>query len=118
MAACKDCTRAQRRAYGGRSFALMLERNYSITIDQYEDLLASQGGACGSCHRPPSPGARLHVDHDHSCCPAGARSCGKCIRGLLCRTCNTGLGMFYDDPDRLLSAAIYVLSNSRKAVSA
>jgi hypothetical protein len=34
----------------------------------------------------------FNIDHDHSCCNRGARSCGKCIRGMLCTSCNTGLG--------------------------
>ena len=32
----------------------------------------------------------LDVDHDHACCP-GARSCGKCVRGLCCTGHNNGL---------------------------
>lgn len=40
------------------------------------------------------------VDHDHKCC-AGNRSCGKCIRGLLCRQCNLLLGVAKDNPHYL-----------------
>lgn len=30
---------------------------------------------------------RLVTDHDHECCP-GARSCGVCVRGIVCYDCN------------------------------
>ncbi|WP_420823252.1 MULTISPECIES: endonuclease domain-containing protein [Streptomyces] len=36
----------------------------------------------------PSPDApSFWHDHDHRCCPSG-RSCGRCVRGLLCLPCN------------------------------
>lgn len=47
------------------------------------------------------------VDHDHSCCP-GPQSCGRCVRGLLCRTCNLGLGSFRDNPTALQRAIDYL----------
>jgi hypothetical protein len=49
-----------------------------LSLDDYERLLAAQGGGCALCGRKPKT-RRLDVDHDHRT--------GK-IRGLLCQRCN------------------------------
>lgn len=99
---CGLCLRAK-SAWKLRAFELGLARKYSITLEQYEKMLADQGGVCALCGGPETRTAsgvnvpagtvqRLGVDHDHACCP-GVKSCGKCVRGLLCSGCNwiTGL---------------------------
>lgn len=82
---------------------------YKITPEQYEALLERQGGHCAMCPATSADdaGRQLHVDHDHTCCP-GDRSCGKCIRGLLCKRCNTMLGCADDDPQRLRAGLAYL----------
>ena len=52
----------------------------------------SRAYACGICHEPFEEGQLIHVDHDHACCKEKNRSCGRCVRGLLCHTCNIALG--------------------------
>lgn len=71
-------------------------RMYSMTLTQYRGMLAVYDGNCWLCKNPetyidPQTGSiqRLKVDHNHSCCPEQGRSCGNCIRGLLCRECNS-----------------------------
>lgn len=86
-------------------------RKYGLTMEKYESLLADQGGKCAIC-RQPSP--KYHVDHDHSCCPRKLRSCGKCVRGLLCSPCNTGLGHFKDNPIVVSVAAGYLAKAQRR----
>jgi hypothetical protein len=51
--------------------------------------------------------AMLVVDHDHQCCPGG-NSCGLCVRGLVCESCNLAAGMIQDDPGRARSLAAYL----------
>jgi len=69
-------------------------RKYSITNEQYFALLESQANGCAICGKTQEENKHmLAVDHDHTCCP-GEGSCGKCIRGLLCVTCNVWLGYF------------------------
>ena len=71
---------------------------FGITVDQYLEMLAAQDGRCAWCERRPYKGGkRLQVDHDHQCCP-GRNSCGKCVRGLVCQTCNQNLHFYRDDP--------------------
>lgn len=114
---CRDCVReySKNRYERVREDRLAwerwahLRRTYGLTQERYEELLAHQAGGCGVC-RTTEPGGRgnnFHVDHDHACCP-GKKSCGLCIRGLLCAKCNNGLGAYNDDP-ALLAAAIRYL---------
>ena len=65
---------------------------YGLTREQFGRLLEVQGYACGMCHAPFGDGQLIDVDHDHACCPERNRSCGKCVRGLLCHGCNIALG--------------------------
>jgi Recombination endonuclease VII len=66
-----------------------------ITEDRFNELLEAQGHACAMC-REPFGDAFPQADHDHTCCEkqpkARAKTCGECIRGLLCFRCNTALG--------------------------
>lgn len=73
---------------------------FSLTVEDYEAILADQGGVCAICDRPPGR-KRLHVDHDHTCHPYG-EACRNCVRGLLCYPCNRYLGSIKDDPTRLV----------------
>lgn len=78
---------------------------YGITRDQFAEMSAAQDDLCAICKRPPQGKTRLSVDHEHKT---------RKIRGLLCDPCNTGLGMFQDNPD-LLAAAITYLAASASA---
>lgn len=82
-----------------------LPRKYHVSPERLHDLLARQDMACAICRDPfTSPPT---VDHDHTCC-AGKESCGRCVRGLLCRGCNSMLGAAQDDPIRLIQATKYL----------
>lgn len=73
---------------------------YGRTVDDWDMLLASQGGVCAICQQPPDPHRRrFAVDHDHET--------GE-VRGLLCGNCNRGIGHFNDDPDLISVAIDYV----------
>lgn len=90
--------------------AIHLRWTYRLTLSDYDAILASQGGRCVNqgCRAENSGSGRFHVDHDHSCCP-GKKSCGKCIRGLLCSSCNVALGYLGDGRanDRILGLYEY-----------
>jgi len=66
--------------------------SYGLAQEDFDLLLDIQGHACGMCHEPFEEGQLIHVDHDHACCQRKNRSCGECVRGLLCHTCNIVLG--------------------------
>lgn len=105
---CKACYRTEQRQRAAERRLLNPDKHrisvrnskYNITNEIYDSLLNKQDNKCAICHKEFSNISKFHkpwVDHDHKCCPLG-RSCGKCIRGLLCANCNKFLGHINDDP--------------------
>lgn len=72
------------------------EYAYGKTAWDYRDTLRAQGGGCAICKRPPRRGddkiERFIWDHDHACCDR-QKTCGKCVRELLCSRCNLIVGL-------------------------
>lgn len=99
---CKDCANNQARM-----------KRYSMDEYWYDNKLLEQNGCCPICRREFSKNLLGHVDHDHNCCP-GKYSCGKCLRDILCWTCNKGIGQLNDDIDRLKFAVDYLQKHKRQ----
>lgn len=74
--------------------------NYKIEPEEYERMTANGCDVCGSFER-------LCIDHDHNCCP-GVKTCGKCIRGILCKPCNEAEGKLKSDKNIIRALADYV----------
>ena len=97
---CRACQTAYSRAWSR-------QRVHGITPEQYDAMLAQQGGGCAICGstwagKPTSKHVEVMsfaVDHDHVT--------GR-IRALLCTPCNTALGKFHDQPELLEQAAAYL----------
>jgi hypothetical protein len=104
---CITCIRARQRSPSYRPPRALTTRLrlYGLSEPDYVALLLSQQNACAICRQPCKRHDFLSIDHDHS---TGS------VRGLLCNACNTGLGMFQDDPARLHAAASYVSAYVRK----
>jgi len=64
---------------------------YNVDFEWYEKKLDK---GCDICGKSNKEWYGLHIEHDHSCCNSN-KSCGKCIRGVVCASCNTTL-MHYD----------------------
>lgn len=88
-----------------------IKKRFGLTWEDFDLLFAKQGNKCAGCGATESgeKSGSWHIDHDHDCCPLPKRkTCGKCIRGILCRSCNLTLGNAKDDIDRLRSLATYL----------
>lgn len=72
-----------RHARRGNQRPTNLKRLYRLTVEEYNQMLESQGGVCACCGCTPNPKKGLCVDHDHV---TGA------IRKLLCDRCNIAIG--------------------------
>lgn len=91
---CPDC--------GRTSPDVLRFRRYGITKEFWETESAKGCQICGTTS------GTLHVDHDHNCCPGQKACCGKCVRGLICGSCNRGIGLLRDDHELVAKAAAYL----------
>lgn len=83
-----------------------LQYRYGLTKEDYDYLLIKQNGCCAICStNNPSSKSKKHkyfsVDHCHET--------GR-IRGLLCATCNSAIGLLGDCPTTITKAALYLSS--------
>ena len=76
---------------------VQLNFDYGISLEDYDILLARQGGACAICRQLSE--RPLCVDHCHVT--------GQ-VRGLLCRNCNSAIGFYCDDPSLTKAATDYL----------
>ena len=105
----RSLNRTKEKMYGEHTY-----RKYKLRIEDLADMVKSQGGKCPICTRDlpdvfnfDEKKYNLVVDHDHACCP-GEKSCGKCVRGILCRDCNLLLGHAKDNKATLKNAIKYL----------
>ncbi len=94
---CKSCSKVKKRNNE-------IRKAYGITQLEYEGLLKSQNYRCAICSSD-DPGTRVNrfsIDHCHKI--------GK-VRGLLCNSCNNGLGRFKDNVGILARAIGYLEAN-------
>lgn len=81
------------------------ELRYSVTSDELQELERQANGTCEICGRS---GRRMAVDHNHS---TGA------VRGLICGSCNSGLGLFSANAEFLLGAIEYLARHNQESAA-
>lgn len=120
----REWAKSYRKTPGGKKYLAIhdvkkhLRGKYGMSLDEYEQMLHSQNGVCAICGQPPKEQnttkksgityvlRRLVVDHDHET---------DSVRGLLCRSCNSGIGLFGDSIGFMKKAIEYLESfNSTK----
>ena len=89
-------------------------RNHSMTFEQYANLRMKQADRCGACKGPllfDQP-YQVHIDHDPRCCSREEnpqiKTCGECVRALLCKACNHAIGFLERYPQRIYMWIDYI----------
>jgi hypothetical protein len=96
---CRPCAADRQRRYVAENRDKVNVANRirkrGLTLEQYEAMVAEQGGRCAICKRE----RQLDIDHCHDT---------QRVRGLLCGPCNRALGFVDDDPAILRAAIRYL----------
>jgi len=103
---CIDCRTSSKREEWALTpsaeFTRKIMIKYGLTRSDYENLLQEQEGRCKICAELFSDVLLPKIDHSHLT--------GK-VRGILCHSCNVGLGNFKDSIEVLESAKNYILAS-------
>ena len=104
---CRECKKedgltSQQRAMKRR------EARFNITHEQFLAMLEMQGNGCAICRTQEPGGHGWCIDHDHACCDTPSKSCGKCVRAVLCTRCNSALGLVLENKETLRAMARYI----------
>ena len=82
-----------------------MKSTFNLTVEDYNTLFEKQNGCCAICNRHQTEfKKRLAIDHCHTT---------NVIRGLLCSSCNTALGLLKDDTNALQNAIEYLNAKGR-----
>lgn len=82
-----------------------IKKMYGIDYELYQLMNNMQDGKCAICNNPPNIKTRIKrlvVDHCHDT---------NRIRGLLCNSCNRGIGLLRDNSNILNKAFNYIKRN-------
>lgn len=98
---CIECYTAYERSPAVKHREKERGRFYrtGFTPALWETVLSIQKGVCGICDVPLTSACTPHADHDHRT---------QQPRGILCRKCNTAIGLLKDNPNILRRAADYL----------
>lgn len=77
------------------------KQRYNLDLEDVNNILIKQNNLCKICNDSLT---QYHIDHNHKT---------NFVRGILCKKCNTGLGMFRDNTDYLFSAIEYLKENEK-----
>jgi len=109
-------TKKQRKVYAKTYYEMHPEKlilrrkkgnctRYGITIEEYDAKMNKQKHKCAICECDLSKlkGKNIHIDHNHDT---------DAFRGILCHHCNTALGLFKENLNRLKKAIAYIRFNA------
>lgn len=95
---CKECKNERGRA---TYRAYYIKKHYNLTLEEHDQLSSDQTQQCAMCGTT-TPQGRYGVFHTDHCHDTGI------LRGLLCHSCNTGLGLLGDNLAGIMEAAHYL----------
>ena len=105
---CKLCNKDRWKKYirsPKESKEYKLKYFFNLSYNDWELLKIKQNNSCAICNKSQDTLTKtMAVDHDHNT--------GK-IRGLLCDSCNLGLGKFQDNIEILENALKYMKENEK-----